>query len=246
MPKNNWIPIAIAALLAVGGGAYWFLNRAPPPAAAPTAPPVPATVVQRAPDAPLPPASDTDATVRRLLSPLSTWPQLSEWLSADGLLERWVTLADNLAEDVSPRRQMEFAAPAKRFAEKDGRVDAKGYTRYDPFTEVIASIDAKGFAAAVRSLHPLLESAYHRLGYPDRSVDDLARRALQRLIDAPVVEGEIALKPRGALFQFADEKLEALGPVEKHLVRMGPRNTRLVQAKAREIASALDLRLAAH
>ena len=39
---------------------------------------------------------------------------------------------------------------------------------------------------------------------------------------------------------------ESLGPVEKHLLRMGPRNTKLIQSKAREIAAALDLRLAAH
>ncbi|HUJ28270.1 MAG TPA: DUF3014 domain-containing protein [Myxococcales bacterium] len=245
MPKNNWIPIAVVALLVIGGGAFWFTHREQPLPPAPAAtPPVP--VAQRPPDAPLPPAADSDAQVRKLLGPLSTWPQLAQWLSADGLLERWVAVADNLAEDASPRKQLEFAAPQKKFAEKDGRIDAKGYARYDPFTEVVASIDAKGFAAAVRELHPLLESAYHRLGYPDRSVDDLARRALQRLIDAPVIEGEIALKPKGAVYRFSDEKLEALGPVEKHLIRMGPRNTKLIQAKAREIAAALDLRVAQH
>jgi hypothetical protein len=48
------------------------------------------------------------------------------------------------------------------------------------------------------------------------------------------------------LWQFADEKLESQGPVEKHLLRMGPRNTKLIQAKAREIAQALDLRIAGH
>jgi hypothetical protein len=45
----------------------------------------------------------------------------------------------------------------------------------------------------------------------------------------------------GAVYAFSDPKLEALGPVEKHLLRMGPRNARLVQAKAREIEGALGL-----
>ena len=52
------------------------------------------------------------------------------------------------------------------------------------------------------------------------------------------------LVPKGANFGYADDKLEALGPVEKLLLRMGPRNTRLIQGKARELAAALDLRVA--
>ena len=52
--------------------------------------------------------------------------------------------------------------------------------------------------------------------------------------------------PKGALYRFADEKLESQGAIEKHLLRMGPRNTRLIQQKAREIAAALELRVASH
>jgi len=40
--------------------------------------------------------------------------------------------------------------------------------------------------------------------------------------------------------------VEALGPVEKLLLRMGPKNTRILQAKAREVAAALDYRIAQH
>jgi len=105
---------------------------------------------------------------------------------------------------------------------------------------------AQGFARVVHEVHPLLETAYHRLGYPDRSFDQVAAKALQRIVDAPVVEKTPGLVPKGANFAFADEKLEALGPVEKLLLRMGPRNTKLIQNKAREIAAALDFRIAQH
>jgi hypothetical protein len=46
---------------------------------------------------------------------------------------------------------------------------------------------------------------------------------------------------REGLFVYEDERLERAGAVEKHLLRMGPRNTRLVQAKARELLEALGL-----
>jgi hypothetical protein len=232
--------VAVVALLVAAAAAWFFLRpkpAAPPPAPAPQAQPKPA-------DVPLPPAAESDAQVRKALLPVTKFPVWETWLDDGDLVNRWAVVADNLAEDVSPRKQLARAAPEGRFTvleKKKGapQIDPRNYQRYDLFTEVVASVDAKAFAKAARDLHPLLESAYHKLGYPDRRLDDVARKALQRLIDAPVVEGPIELVPKGAIYKFADQKLEALGPVEKHLVRMGPRNTRLIQSKAREIAAEL-------
>jgi hypothetical protein len=45
----------------------------------------------------------------------------------------------------------------------------------------------------------------------------------------------------GGIYTFADPKLEALPAVEKHLLRMGPRNMRRIQAKAKALLGALEL-----
>jgi len=241
---KSWV-LTIVIAAALTGAAAWFLTRKPaepppPPAVTEAAPPKPA-------DATLPPPAETDARLRKELTALSPRSELGRWLAGESdLLTRWLVVADNLAEDVTPRKQLAFLAPAKPFMVKNGRIDPRSYARYDGVAEVIASVDAKGFAALVRDLKPLLETAYHQLGYPDRHVDDLARGALQRLIDAPAVDGEVKVAPKGGVWRFADDKLEAKGAVEKHLLRMGPRNTRLNQAKARDLAAALDLRIAAH
>jgi len=243
--SGTWVAVsAIAAAAAVAVGVYLWAHRAPPPA------PPPEPVAQQAPPAPadvkLPSADETDARIRSEAAGLSTRPELAQWLKQQGLLERWVVVTDNLSEGVSPRKQLGFLAPAKPFQaqHKRGRtfIDPRSYARYDTFADVVASIDAKGFAALVRELHPLLQAAYHTLGYPNRSIDTAAAQALQRIASAPVIEGQVELKPgQGALYVFADEKLEKQGAVEKHFLRMGPRNTKLVQAKAREIAQALEL-----
>lgn len=245
MQKNIFIGILAVAIV---GGAVWYALRPqtppPPPAQAPVA-----AAPEKPKDIALPPSAESDAQVRKELAGASSRPEWAKWLAESDLLNRWVTVADNLAEDVSPAKQLAFLAPAKKFhaIEKKKKItlDPKSYDRYDAVAQVIGSIDAKVFAGAVHTLHPLLEAAYHQLGYPDRKLDDLARKALQRLADAPVVDGAIELQPKGALYKFADDKLESLGPVEKHLVRMGPRNTKVIQAKAREIAAALDLRVSA-
>ncbi len=182
----------------------------------------------RAPDLPLPSADQSDARVRELFGPLS--PKLREWLSAPDLLERGAAVLDNLAEDVSPRKQVPFLAPK-------GAYQPHRFERYDPFADAIGAVDVHALAAALGAVHPLLEAAYHRLGYPDRALDATLQAALQRIIDAPLADAEV--RPRGQHYVYVDPKLEALGPVEKHLLRMGPRNERIVQDQARALAAAL-------
>ena len=230
-----WI-VGAAAVIAV---AVFFALRGPkqeaPQPVAETAPPA-----ARPPDAPLPPAEKSDSQMRKDLAALSSRPEWAQWLAATDLLDRFVVTVDNVALDVNPRKQLDFI---KVNPQKSDRLDT---LRYDLIADVIASVDAKGAAQVVRDLHPMLESAYHKLGYPDRSFDQVAAKALKRIIDAPVLESAPRLVPKGMVYAFADEKLEAMGPVEKLMLRMGPRNTKLIQAKAKEIAAALDLRVASH
>jgi len=236
-----WFLVALG-VAAAAAFLLWPKPIAPPPP--PPPPPQAQAVPPRPADIPLPPPETSDQLMRRALGNIS--PLIAKWLQQDNLLDRTVVTADNLAEGVSPRKQLPFLAPGKPFSAPKNVLDEHSYRRYDGVADAIASIDAKTLAAAVRELRPLLESAYHKLGYPDRTFDSVATRALQRLIDAPVVEGPIPLTPKGAVWRYSADELESLGPVEKHLLRMGPRNTKLIQIKAREIASALDLRLAAH
>jgi hypothetical protein len=235
--RSPWIPLAIVAV-AIAAAAIWYFRRAPEQPAvavaqAPSEPP-------KAEDAPLPPPVKSDTQLRKDLGSLSSLPEWAQWLGVSDLLDRFVVIVDNVAEDVNPRKQLDFVKVAPQKTEK------LNPSRYDRIADVIASIDAKSAAQVVHDIHPLLESAYHKLGYPDRSFDQVAGKALKRIIDTPVLDKPPRLVPKGANFAYEDEKLEALGPVEKLLLRMGPRNTRLIQTKAREIAAALDLRLATH
>jgi hypothetical protein len=242
MQQRLWIVVAAVAIVLIAVTAWWR-HRGPLPAAEPPPPPAVQAQPKPPPDAPLPSPAESDARIRSLLAPVSSRPELRQWLSQADLLDRWTVVTDNLALGTSPRKQLPFLAPKAPFRalEKGGRasMDPRSYQRYDLFADVVASVDAKTFAAAVRELRPLLTATYHKLGYPDRSYDSAAQAALQRIIDARSMESPPELKSKGALWQYTDEKLEAMGAVEKHFLRMGPRNTKLIQAKAREIAAAL-------
>jgi hypothetical protein len=61
------------------------------------------------------------------------------------------------------------------------------------------------------------------------------------LVGVPVPGADVLLVHKGALNAFADPRLEELTAAQKQLLRMGPRNVRLIQAKLREIGSALGM-----
>ena len=258
--------VAALALVAVGFGAYvLFLRRQPPPtspaqeavppAAAPAAPVAPASPEPPAapgggepesvPATTLPPLAESDAVVRELAGGLSQHPGLSRWLSGQGLIQRFVAVVDNLAEGTSPRPHLLFLAPEASFqtVTRNGRlyVDPRSYGRYDGVADVLASLDPRAAVGLYRQLQPLCEEAYRELGHPPGRFDDVLAKAIQTLLATPVVDGEIELRPKVVTYAFADPRLEALSPAQKHFLRMGPRNVRLIQGELRTLAGALGV-----
>jgi hypothetical protein len=250
MSKADWALVALAVALVGAGAWFWFTRTppAPPPPAPVAAAPAPA---EPAPTAPAP-AAPTSAglpgdRLKALLEAISPSQLLRGWLTSGDAVERWAVVTDNLAEGASPRKALSFLEPRKPFAvaDRDGAVviAPESYRRYDAIADAVASVDVEGAARAYRGLHEVLQAAYRALGYPGASLDDVTAKALRRVAGAPVAEKEIVLipAPEGAIWLFADPKLEQLTAVEKHLLRMGPRNEKIVQAKARELLKALGM-----
>jgi len=244
--------LVVVVLVVAGGGGLWWWLRGQPPPAPPPATPAAEAAPPRAPSGPAPAAAPAvlGDRERGLLEAVSVNADYRAWLRRGDVLNRWVLVTDNLAEGVSPRRALEFLAPARPFTVvKRGAVTVvapESFGRYDAFGDAVASVDPAAFAAAYRALHDVLEAAWRALGYPGGSIDDVAARALARLARAPVVEGELKVEPAGPVVHvLADPKLEALGAVEKHLLRMGPRNGRLIRDKAVALRTALGFPAAA-
>lgn len=250
--RSSKVPLVLA-LVALGAAGYWASRRlggrtgtpeAPPPAAAPGE--EPAARATRAPaDVRDMGANVGEEEVRALADTISPSELYRRTLAQGDVARRAAVLIDNLAEGTSPRRQLEPLRPERPFTvlrrEGGAVIDPASYARYDAFADAISSVDARAAAKVYGSLHTVLELAYRALGYPEGSLDAVAARALHRIAGAPVVEGDVAVEERDGVFVFRDERLEAAREVEKHLLRMGPRNTRLVQAKARELLEALGL-----
>jgi hypothetical protein len=250
---TSFVPLAIAtgvvALALLGVLAWGFLSRRAEDAAGreaseaaagpPTAKPTPA------PPEPLPGLDASDALVREAVAQLSARPEVVVWLANDDLIRRFVAAVDNVAEGRSPRSHVEFLAPKGRFLViGEGlslRGDASSERRYDTLAAVVDSLDVEGSVHVYNRLEPLLESAYRDLGHPEGGFGERLTRAISELLAAPVVSGAPGLELHVFSYHYTDPELEGLSDAQKQLLRMGPRNVKLVQAKLREMALSLGI-----
>jgi Protein of unknown function (DUF3014) len=244
-----------AVLLVVLALVVFLVLRHKRPVVEPTPPPQPATLAPQPPPTPSPTAEpsaeavpsldQSDSFVRGLLAALSADPHLSSWLSVDDLVRRFVAMVVNIAQGENPAPHLRFLAPDGRLrVVARGRhlaIDPASYNRFDAFAGVVSSIDAATAAQIYRRLGPLLDAAARELGQPAGEIDVLVSRAAASLLAAPVLQGDVLLVSDIPLYRFADKKLETLAPAQKQLIRMGPRNQRLIQEKLKELTTALAL-----
>jgi hypothetical protein len=243
------IPLLVIAMIAGAFfGVRWWLARrqADTPRAAATLPPQPTTdaIDQKPPAVTLPPMDQMDPFLRQLLGALSARPELARWLATDDVTRRIVFTVDQVARGNAPTKENQSVAPSGRFevATRGRRrtVDPDSYRRYDGLAATVASVDAQAVARAYVTIKPRLDEAYRQMGHADGDFDRTVEMAIANLLEAPVVEEPPALvQGQGLNWDYADPKLQTLRPAQKQLLRMGPENQRVVQAKLREIDAAL-------
>jgi hypothetical protein len=243
------VPIvaAVVLLLALAGG-YLYLRRTPSPAPAPAATATPSAPVEtREPgeQITLPPLDESDPIVRDLVGRLSSYPAVTAWLTTEGLLLNFVAVTSRIARGEIATGELKALGTIPRFRpiEKQGtvRVDPASYQRYNAYVEAVAALDARGTARLYSTLEPRIREAYTRQGGQGADFDPVLERAIVEMLKVPIVEGNVELVPMGVVYGYADERLQALSPAQKQLLRMGPQNVRRVQEKLREIADYLAI-----
>jgi hypothetical protein len=186
---------------------------------------------------------ESDDQVRKLAGELSTHPKLALWLMSDELIRKFVAAVDNIANGQSPGPQIDFFKPDEDFKVIDEAgeyyLDPESYKRYDPVAEVFVSLGSRGCVTLYRQLKPAIQEAYTDLGYPDSEFDDTLKRAMMALLKVPVVKQDIQLEKKVVTYTMVDSDLESLSLAQKHLLRMGPDNIRVIQSKLREMAKLL-------
>jgi hypothetical protein len=238
------VGLIVAAIL-IGGLVWWArrpaaVNKAPQTSAvkAPEAVKPPQAVSGENID--LPPLADSDSLVRQLVGRLSSHPRVAQWLTTDQLIRNFTVVLVNIGDGRTPTPHLQKMRLKTPFAAaRDGHglyINPDSYRRFDADADAVSGLDPQGTARLYETLKPRIQDAYRELGYPDGNVDAALRRAIVLLLKTPVVEGRIGLNGPPPLYTFSDDRLELLTGSQRQLLRMGPRNERLVQEKLRAIA----------
>jgi hypothetical protein len=249
---GKWVVLALL-LAAAGAAVYFAFARQARPVPMPAATSEHATAAEELPPSlggrgdpiALPPLEASDALVRTLVRALSESPAVTAWLTTNGLIRNFTVVVANVADGATPARHLNALRPASAFhiTERDGNryADPRSYDRYAVITDAIGSVDPAAAARLYATLKPRIEQAHRDLGSSDRSFDRTLERAIRALLDTPIPNGPVRLRPKGIGYAYVDERLEGLTGAQKQLLRMGPRNVRIVQEKLREVALALGV-----
>jgi hypothetical protein len=193
----------------------------------------------------VPPLDQTDSLVRKLVRALSEHPAVSAWLTTTGLIRNFAVVLSNIADGTSPAKLLTALRPASTFRtiERNGNlyIDQRSYDRYSAIADAVASIDPAGAAKLYATLKPRIQEAYQELGLPGSSLDQAVERAIVALLGTPIPDGAVRLKPKGVGYAYADDRLEGLTRAQRHLLRMGPRNVRIIKDSIRGVALALGI-----
>ena len=190
----------------------------------------------------LPDLDHSDALLREEMTGIS--PMLSGWLNTDQLVRKYVVIANDFSQGLRLEKNLRFLELDQPFAvDQDNEnlfIATKSYQRYDRLAAAINALDVQATLAVYKKFRPLLVQVFREFSYPDEySLEDIFTKAAAVILAAPARDGQIALERQSARYKFADQQLEALNPVHKQMLRMGPDNTRIIQNKLRLFVAGL-------
>lgn len=179
--------------------------------------------------------------------------QAAAW-SADQLYARWlesvslrhlVAAAQLVADGENVKPALPFLGVPGPFAVREVRpapaqerlfINSTTYTRYDVLARVAGSVDAAAAGDAYKGFKIFCDSAFAEISPAGKVFDEVLASALRRFTQLRVLEGEVELEPKGAVYAFKDPSLEALSAADKQFLRMGPKNGRVFQRQFRVFA----------
>jgi DUF3014 family protein len=249
------IALVFVIAAAVFGVLVWYLvyfprHAAAPPAATERSPQTPTEVARPLGGTPepvaVPPLDESDPVVRDLVHTITSHPAVLAWLATNGLIRNFTVVVANVVDGVTPARHLSALRPPSQFqvSTTNGKlfIDSRSYDRYNRIADAVASIDPAGASRVYATLKPRIQDAYAELGLPPASFDRALESAIVALLQTPVVDGPVRVEEKGGVgYRYADPALEALTGAQKHLLRTGPRNERMIQSALRGLARALGV-----
>ena len=177
---------------------------------------------------PLPAADNSDSSLEMVLKEIEPTERSLDMLIMDHFIPRFVVMIDNLPEKKLPQAHLPFKNPKGRFlvagTAEAPQTSSQNQHRYEPYIEVLESLDPDQVIQVYNHYYPLFQSAYRQLGYRNAYFNDRLIQVLDLLQETPDRAEPISLAQPMVVYTFTDPKLEKLPAGQKVLLRMGQNN----------------------
>lgn len=187
-------------------------------------------------EAPPPTLANSDEPAQAAVLDLS--PDLVRWITPQEKVRKLVLLVDLAASGRVPvkNRPVNFPAGEFKVEERDGEVylDEATYARANRLIEAVTAIPPEKMALYYRTWAPLLEEAYAELGRQE-PFQQRVQKAMAEVLATEPLEGDIRLSQPSVHYTYADAELERADDIRKLMWRLGPENTRKLQAYIRQL-----------
>ena len=196
-------------------------------------PPPPPTPVEE----PLPRLEESDDAVRDALGDIPLGAAGQQYLIPGNIIERSASVVYLMAQGDVPYKLLPVSRPKAAFPISDDGTqvvtDPTGFKRYDALTQWLQSLDLASLLSSLEWFIPLFREAWSYYGEDPAAFDMAVVMTLDLIITTPEVDlSEARLIRKEAVWIFEDPAIEALAPIQKQVLRMGPANAEIVKAKA--------------
>lgn len=190
------------------------------------------------------PIDESDIAVKNAFVALATSPLVAKYLVDESLLQKFVVNINSIAnKEMAPNHNL-VAVPDAKFkvyqqAELEW-IDTDSFKRYNTYVDALESMNTNDLLALMETYRPTLEAKFAEIAPPNSSLDSSLIKAINELLDTPIVPLPIEVYSDSVVYKFKDEQLEALSAPQKQLIRTGPENTRRIKEILRSLKDALE------
>ena len=210
---------------------------------APIAAPVVTEVQPKIPPAPVVSEETGDQYARESIDAVNGGKALAQFVAGDYVVERAVAIIDALRRGEVPYKLLPVGKPSTTFPISDDglrvTLDAAGFSRYDGFAQWVGRLNTPALVSLLNDYEMIATQALTRMGVSDFDIRSAVLAATTQILSTPQVRVDAELMRREANWVYMDPELEALSPLQKQVLRMGPENADIIQQKARDIRGVL-------
>ena len=184
-----------------------------------------------------------DAYARETIESVNGGKALAQFVAGDYIVERAVAIVDALRRGEVPYKLLPVGRPSKPFPISDDglrvTMDSSGFSRYDVFAQWVNGIDVLAIVELLNEYEQIATEALSRMGVGNFDIRSAVLAATTEILATPIAPESAELMKREANWVYMDPELEALSSLQKQVLRMGPKNSEIIQEKARELRGAV-------